>query len=278
MITKLLKTSLLTLMITGISATAQIAGYDFDAFGFESQNVEWKTGNSGTVVEAWTQVAGFVQSDEQAKNGTYSMKADYSAVLATTPKLQTYRSNVNNEGKFEIQSTGDYIVSVWVYLTVLSSGTLKSTVQETSAGTYNATFDLSEVGQINTWTQLQAQINISTLGDSPTKFWTTLNFTSAPVSTIVYLDDLLVTKGSLIAKAEVLDNVSVYPNPAKENLNISAPAGSEITITNIAGVHVKSLQADSKNTKLSVSGLNSGIYIVKVVSEGKSYVTKVVVQ
>ena len=278
MITKLLKTSLLTLMLTGISATAQVADYDFNAFGFESQNVEWKTGNSGNIVEAWTQVAGFVQSNEQAKNGTYSMKADYSSVLANTPKLQTYRSNVNNEGKFEIQSTGDYIVSVWVYLTALSSGTLKSTVQETSAGTYNATFDLSDVTQINTWTQLQTQIDITSLGDSPTKFWTTLNFPSAPVSTIVYLDDLMVTKGSLFVKDEVLENVSVYPNPTKSNLNIVAPVASIITITNIAGALIKTLEASSENTEISVSELNSGIYIVKVVSEGKSFVTKVVIE
>lgn len=154
--------------------------------------------------------------------------------------------------------------------------------------TLNIHTDVTDVTFLSTDGTWAATLNIVGFKNYVIKFGTTLtqaqldaitlNGVAVSAGYFTQVDGKIVESAAANTENNTLSEVVVYPNPAQDDLNISAPVGSEITITNIAGIQVKSLQADSKNTKLSVSGLNSGIYIVKVVSEGKSYVTKVVVQ
>jgi hypothetical protein len=68
--------------------------------------------------------------------------------------------------------------------------------------------------------------------------------------------------------------ISMYPNPAKDIINIEAKNGAEIIgqtlrIYNVLGTEVKKqLLASEKNT-ISINGLPAGIYVVKI-GEGKN--------
>lgn len=97
---------------------------------------------------------------------------------------------------------------------------------------------------------------------------------------VLYVDDLVTTfttEVPLSNEVNVLEGIQVYPNPAADVVNVSAPVGSVITLSNLAGATVKSVIATSDSTSISVSGLASGLYVARVTSEGKSFVSKLVV-
>jgi len=57
---------------------------------------------------------------------------------------------------------------------------------------------------------------------------------------------------------------SVYPNPANEIIELSAPQNSQIEILNIEGQIIKSIIADENKTTVDVSNFVQGMYFVKV--------------
>jgi hypothetical protein len=77
-------------------------------------------------------------------------------------------------------------------------------------------------------------------------------------------------------------NVSVFPNPANNELNISLPANgntTNVSIFNVIGevVFTENIIANGTTTNFDISTLKSGVYIVKLVSEGSEYSTKLFV-
>jgi len=69
-------------------------------------------------------------------------------------------------------------------------------------------------------------------------------------------------------------NVSVYPNPVKDIVNIeSSISVNKITVTNIAG-QIVAEQVNS--TSIDLSGLNSGIYVINVLTKEGSKNFKII--
>ena len=73
------------------------------------------------------------------------------------------------------------------------------------------------------------------------------------------------------------ETMSIYPNPAhdfifvEENLNLPLQS---VEIYNVTGQKVIS----STETEINVSGLESGVYFVCVVAEGKTVIQRIVKQ
>ena len=67
-----------------------------------------------------------------------------------------------------------------------------------------------------------------------------------------------------------LNNIKLYPNPARTQLNIEIAHGKfeEITIFSSNGAIVKQIQPDNAITQIDVSEFASGMYFVRFVSEG----------
>ncbi len=61
--------------------------------------------------------------------------------------------------------------------------------------------------------------------------------------------------------------ISVYPNPANDNLTIESSQNALIDITNIQGQLIKSIATNSNKTNVDVSALPSGVYFVEVKTE-----------
>ena len=59
----------------------------------------------------------------------------------------------------------------------------------------------------------------------------------------------------------------VYPNPAKDNLNITAENMKRITISNVLGQVVYDRNVDSDNEIINMSQYEAGIYMVRIVTE-----------
>ena len=70
--------------------------------------------------------------------------------------------------------------------------------------------------------------------------------------------------------------MSIYPNPAIDNLIIEAPQKSTIEILDIQVQLIKSLITRGNKTSIDVSALPSGVYIVEVKTENGIAVKKFV--
>jgi subtilisin family serine protease len=72
------------------------------------------------------------------------------------------------------------------------------------------------------------------------------------------------------------DGIRLYPNPSKENLFFDLPftfAPKEIMIYDLMGKLIRTFKYEQKNN-LKISDLNSGLYIIKFVSEDKTITSK----
>ncbi|RDK88704.1 T9SS type A sorting domain-containing protein [Marinirhabdus gelatinilytica] len=72
-------------------------------------------------------------------------------------------------------------------------------------------------------------------------------------------------------------DVSIFPNPAKDVLNISTISKIEnVTFVNTLGQEVKNISVSENNSKVDVSTLVSGLYFVKVTTMDGSVVKRIV--
>ena len=81
------------------------------------------------------------------------------------------------------------------------------------------------------------------------------------------LDDVSISAGVGIADAEN-NNVSVYPNPANNVINVNATSNiSNVEIYTIAGQKVGDFTVNSNHSAISTSNLTSGLYLMKIHTE-----------
>lgn len=74
--------------------------------------------------------------------------------------------------------------------------------------------------------------------------------------------------------------IHVYPNPTASILNIETPnaATGKVLILNSQGAIVREAILESENTQLDLSGLQQGVYVLKVVREGKIATGKIMIK
>jgi hypothetical protein len=84
------------------------------------------------------------------------------------------------------------------------------------------------------------------------------------------MDDFSITANSTASVNDLKKfNFSAYPNPASNNLNLSASKNIDnVEIFNLIGQKVLHVNPNKISTSINVSTLNSGIYIIKTTIEG----------
>ncbi|WP_366186275.1 T9SS type A sorting domain-containing protein [Flavobacterium ovatum] len=94
-----------------------------------------------------------------------------------------------------------------------------------------------------------------------------------------YFDTMSATFSTTLGTAKnTLEGVSVYPNPADDVVNVNSVNGGDITVYSTVGTKVLTAKATASNYQLNVSGLSSGVYLLELVSVGKTSVTKLVIK
>jgi hypothetical protein len=86
---------------------------------------------------------------------------------------------------------------------------------------------------------------------------------------------IFTAKGSTNTSEDLLKNVStnisVYPNPATDVLNIninnSSFKNSEVVVYNISGVEVLKTNMANSSAQLNIENLSNGVYLVKVTNQ-----------
>lgn len=74
-----------------------------------------------------------------------------------------------------------------------------------------------------------------------------------------------------------LESVKVYPNPAKDYLNIELPKDVKNFRLEISDMNGRVILNGENETRVNVAGLSSGAYMVTVKSDGKTAVRKVII-
>ena len=70
--------------------------------------------------------------------------------------------------------------------------------------------------------------------------------------------------------------ISIYPNPAKENVLIKGIEATEVQVYNVLGQLVKTVQ---NANEINVSGLMEGIYLLRIAdADGECYTNRVAVR
>ncbi len=70
-----------------------------------------------------------------------------------------------------------------------------------------------------------------------------------------------------------ISNLSIYPNPATSTLNVSNAEGSQISLFDFSGRRIQQVDNASANHTFDVSGLATGIYMLRI-EHGASVVSK----
>jgi hypothetical protein len=73
-------------------------------------------------------------------------------------------------------------------------------------------------------------------------------------------------------------NVTLFPNPAKETLHIVGKQITEVSMFNIYGQEVIRTTAGHDNIELNVSGLATGVYVVKTITKSGSNIQSIIVK
>lgn len=91
------------------------------------------------------------------------------------------------------------------------------------------------------------------------------------------LGNVLVTPAALSVSEFQNAQVSMYPNPATNKLNLDSKNAIEsIAVFNLLGQNVLAQNPNSKSVSLDVSDLQSGVYVVKATINGKESASRFV--
>lgn len=85
------------------------------------------------------------------------------------------------------------------------------------------------------------------------------------------------SNGILGVNELAMENISIYPNPAQDILNITNAENANIQIFDMLGRLIISKQDISLNEQLNVSGLTVGAYFIKISKDGNTATKKFVV-
>jgi len=92
----------------------------------------------------------------------------------------------------------------------------------------------------------------------------------------VYVDNIYLHKNTTMSSSSfTASKVKLYPNPTANVLNIEATGDIQrISVYNVLGQEVVNKQSNGTSVSLDVSGLNTGVYVIKTMIEGNVSSTK----
>jgi hypothetical protein len=98
---------------------------------------------------------------------------------------------------------------------------------------------------------------------------------------VLYFDDIRVGPAPTDLSAPNLpiseSDISVFPNPVRENLDVKSLSGSSVSLINLSGSIIDSRIVGNESVRFDVSSLPQGIYLVRVVNNGNAVTRKVIV-
>jgi hypothetical protein len=95
----------------------------------------------------------------------------------------------------------------------------------------------------------------------------------------LFIDNVLFRKEALSVSSTTLNTISVYPNPATEQVTLSSVTTiTSVELFNSLGQKVLSLNSDSNIVTIDITNLNKGVYTIKTNTYNGQSVSKVIVE
>lgn len=139
-------------------------------------------------------------------------------------------------------------------------------------GTVTGTNDMNSFSSVS---ETYALLNDGRLVQVPVTFTAEAKYFAVKISVNVPhsaagIDNLTLVPNTAGTNDLNTQKVQIYPNPVKEQMNISSQKTIEqVKVFNMAGQLVVSTKVDDKTASLNLSSLKSGVYIVQITtSEG----------
>lgn len=217
-------------------------------------------------------------------DGDQSLKSTFSAdanepYWAFSDYIKTYTT------KYPVDS--DIQIKMWVKTNRTSVFSVSARVKLYDGGEETATKPITSVTTTNTtgdWEELTFDLKNVEVFDG-ISFWFALDYVEGAATNlmsgdIVYIDHMTgsITEAVLNTEKNILEGVHVYPNPVSGKLNINTIEGGKISLFNILGAKVVSETTTSKNHTIETSSLTSGVYLLNIVSNGKSFTQKLIIK
>ena len=89
--------------------------------------------------------------------------------------------------------------------------------------------------------------------------------------------DLTELFGPTVGVPEVQNNnvhMSIYPNPAVDQLNVTLSKGAKVVVYNIMGQAVRNMEGQVGANVVDLSGLNAGVYFISAGSDTQKFIVK----
>ncbi|MCB0822930.1 MAG: PKD domain-containing protein [Bacteroidales bacterium] len=126
--------------------------------------------------------------------------------------------------------------------------------------------------------QTSTEQNPMVIYDSPGTYGVMLIASNDAGSNTMIKNDYIIVEVATGIKNPISQNVKLYPNPANNQLNFENISGFEtITISNVMGQMVLYAEINNNSQTIDISGLELGTYFVKIQSEDRVVLRKVLV-
>lgn len=271
-----------------------VTGKDYDLYVYNSAGTQIGSGTSGTPNETVTlnsQAAGTYSFKVIGYNGAnsascYTITATATVVTGcsstydvstngTTAGAATIPFNTNITGL--ISPTGDIDNYKFV---ITTGGTITITLT-----TLPADYDLKLLNSAGTQVAISqkggtASESISYTAAAGTYYAQVYGYNGANSSTVCYT--LKVQLGTASKEGEGLitaSKVSAFPNPVTNKVNLNIPdikGTASIRVFDVYGKMVMQTTTTNINSEMDLSRLPSGVYMIKVMNDGKEGMVKVV--
>jgi hypothetical protein len=80
--------------------------------------------------------------------------------------------------------------------------------------------------------------------------------------------------GAGVSEVEHNNHISVYPNPAVDQLSITLNKNAEVTVYNIMGQAVMTMKGRAGANTLDISSLTSGVYFINAGNDTQKFIVK----
>ncbi|WP_435803382.1 T9SS type A sorting domain-containing protein [Polaribacter sp.] len=228
-----------------------------DVFGRILFFPQWNGGgwNDSSVTTTYVDnITGLAAATEGPSDNDYCEKVVTHLGIASGQEASEIKLTVVNSGektmKITIESNNEDAVDLMSIPGDVTGSPTQSAADESVAGKMTITLTWPETAPTDValnilWSKVSTDGNWQ-LGDAPTTFKFAATCATASVS-----DNTLL-------------NISMYPNPALNRLNISAPNTiKSAVIYNILGKQVMSLNINKNIESIDVSNLSTGMYLIK---------------
>lgn len=241
------KTILFLIPFTAFVLMANSAGLDDGRTGSPGDN-----GNSCTSCHTGGSSGFTVAITTDIPNGGYETNTQYDVTVTSTSSTNTNGFQLTAEKTTDDSKVGTFAAG---------TGSRVSGTRVTHSGTGQKTWSFkwtspaTDVGNVKFYAA-----TVSANGDGANGGGDKAALTSTSDFSVLGL-----------AKENQLD-FTAYPNPVSDYLNIQLPTGTKnakVTLFDISGKLIRNAIISVQNTKINISELSTGVYILKLNSDGK---------